>query len=54
MIREVITDMGQFLFILSVAIIAFGHTFYIYFKNHNVVSTETIIDDEGVETVMKT
>mmetsp|Transcript_20660 Transcript_20660/g.19667 ORF Transcript_20660/g.19667 Transcript_20660/m.19667 type:complete len:226 (+) Transcript_20660:874-1551(+) len=54
MITEVIKDMGQFFFILSIAIIAFGHTFYIYFKNHNVVSETLIINDDGTETIVRT
>ena len=54
MITEVIKDMGQFFFILSIAMIAFGHTFYIYFKNHNVVSSVMVINDDGSETIIRT
>ena len=33
MIVEVIIDMGQFFFIFLVTVIAFGHAYYILFRN---------------------
>jgi len=44
MIVQVIIDMGQFFFILSIAVLAFGHSFYIFFKNHNIVECEPTDD----------
>jgi len=37
MIYEVVVDMGQFFFILSIGMILFGHTYYIFNLNLNIV-----------------
>jgi hypothetical protein len=38
MIYEVVIDMGQFFFILLITMVAFAHTYFILFQNHNAIS----------------
>ena len=47
MVVEVIKDMGQFFFILLITILAVGHTYYIFFMNHNSCVVEEKLDEEG-------
>jgi hypothetical protein len=40
MIIEVIKDMTQFFFIYLITVVAFGHVFYIFFKNFEYAEGE--------------
>lgn len=51
MIIEVLKDMRTFLFVLCIGILAFGHTYYIFFMNHNSLITTVTIDANGNEDI---
>jgi hypothetical protein len=48
MLISVVADMGQFMFIFVFTLLAFAHTFYLFFMNHNGIVLEdgTVMSSE--------
>ncbi len=48
MLISVVADMGQFMFIFVFTLLAFAHTFYLFFMNHNGIVMEdgTVMSSE--------